>query len=144
MKQKFSYNHINATFGNMLLCAVFLHKILNMNKTVNQKLKETFFAETGIKWYDKSLINYANWLEDKVVALAWHEDKPNKERALSFNRWLFENDIVPNSSFLWFQTTAERAQIRFFELDFLYDVFATGKPFNASITRTDRQPIKRR
>lgn len=32
----------------------------------NQKLKEQYFAETGVRWYD-SLSNYANWLEDRHI-----------------------------------------------------------------------------
>lgn len=47
-----------------------------------------------------------------------------KETVIGFNKWLFDNKMVPNSSFYWFQY--EEKNSRFFKLDELYDIYISN------------------
>lgn len=50
-----------------------------------------------------------------------------KETSIAFCKWLFDNDFVPNSSFLWFDSTASRRGVLFFDIEELFDFFKRGE-----------------
>lgn len=49
------------------------------------------------------------------------------EKIVAFNKWLFDNKIVPNSSFLWFDYTLSRDEVCFYELEDLFNAYDSGK-----------------
>jgi hypothetical protein len=46
-----------------------------------------------------------------------------KNDIILFNKWLFDNNFIPNNSFLWFDHTKSIDEILFFELEELFDAF---------------------
>ena len=49
------------------------------------------------------------------------------EKVVDFNKWLFDNNIVPNSSFLWFDHTLSNKEVCFYELKDLFEAFDSKK-----------------
>ena len=60
-----------------------------------------------------------------------------KDEVIEFNEWLFKNNYVPNSSFLWFKYSLPEDDIRFFELEFLYDIFLREKEKQINNEKSD-------
>lgn len=54
----------------------------------------------------------------------------SRQQGIAFNKWLFDNKLVPNSSFMWFNHEASREDVRFFDLEELYSVFSSGEDFS--------------
>ena len=50
-----------------------------------------------------------------------------KEKIVDFNKWLFDNNIVPNSYFLWFDSSTSRNKIQFYDLGDLFEAYDSGK-----------------
>lgn len=53
-----------------------------------------------------------------------------KTKSIEFSKWLFDNKLAPNSSFLWFRYDYSRENVRFYEIENLYSAFDLGMPFS--------------
>lgn len=62
-----------------------------------------------------------------------------KETTINFNKWLFENKLVPNSSFLWFNYTESRETVIFFQLEELYDIFISKGKISDLINKKQKE-----
>lgn len=61
-----------------------------------------------------------------------------KDKAVGFCKWLFDNKLVPNSSFLWFCYEKSREDVRFMRLDELYDVFEQGGSWEEFVSKKQK------
>lgn len=53
-----------------------------------------------------------------------------KEKSIGFNRWLFDNKLAPNSSFLWFRYDYSRDDVRFYKIEQLYEAYISDIHFS--------------
>ena len=71
---------------------------------------------------------YTEEQAQKLVSLLNALQYGMTEKVVHFNKWLFDNNLVPNSSFLWFNHTLNREEVCFHELKDLFEVFDTNNP----------------
>ncbi len=55
------------------------------------------------------------------------EEEEKMPLSVRFNRWLFENNFVPNKSFLWFDYTLNFRDVQFFKIEDLYSRFLANQ-----------------